>query len=101
MSRNYLGLSESERGMLSNFKDDQSLSEEERIEKLKQYLGSLTYWPSRKSSIQIVADWALEKNFSPSTYMGGRRSGRNHTRSKKTRRHKVKQAKRKMTRSKK
>jgi hypothetical protein len=74
-----LGLSDDERQLLSEFKDDEALTEEQRIKKLKEYLEPIhlrlkliptglggTY---RKSIDQIVVDWAQEKGFDQGTYM--------------------------------
>jgi len=94
------GLSDDERYILSGFPDDVSLTESERIKKLKRYLYTLQL-PTRKSIDQIAADWGQEKGFDQGTYMGGKRSGRKHKHTKKTRRNKSKNKKRKMTRSKK
>jgi hypothetical protein len=87
---------------MSAFVDDPTKSEFERVQNFRAYLKSIDFEGQGMGTIdQAVADWAYEKGFDPGTYMGGRRSGRKYKRSKKTRRHKAKHTKRKMTRSKK
>jgi hypothetical protein len=87
---------------MSAFVDDPTKGEFERLNNFKAYLRSIDWESKGMGTIdQAAANWAQQMGFSPSTYMGGRRSGRNHKRSKKTRRHRAKHAKRKMTRSKK